>query len=268
MKTISATVGRASRNEPIDVIRIQELLNNVSPGEGGPTPQLEVDGLCGPKTQHAIQTFQLKHFGFKGADGRVEPGKQTLAKLNEINDRQNPALPPAQPPPKPETLFTSFSFQQTGKAGTLASGDEDFFFRVTGFDDVDKARHDQRDYFLGRPQGSLGVARRPVFEQGSGVPLTFVKLKPPGFTLSDLHNSFGTFRTEGGKRATENSTLFLRFKKGDGTFQIQVRMLRHLFDNLGPTAGGFSTREGVFQTVPAFQQGFKSDVGGFKRSKA
>jgi hypothetical protein len=43
-----------------------------------------VDGRCGQKTMKAIQTFQLKHFGWKGADGRVDPDKQTIAKLNEL----------------------------------------------------------------------------------------------------------------------------------------------------------------------------------------
>jgi hypothetical protein len=248
MKTISATVGRVSRNEPSDVITIQELLNNVSPGEGGPPIKLVVDGLCGPKTQHAIQTFQLKHFGFSGADGRVEPGKQSLARLNEINDRQNPSLPPAQPPPKAETLFTSFSFQQPGKAGTLAFKNQDFFFKVIGFNESDRLQNEQRVFWLGPPQGFV-TAGQPVFDQGGGVALTFLKVKPPGFTLADMHNSFGTFMTQGLKGGKENSTLLLRFKKDDRTIQLQVRMLRHLFDQESGSGGGISTRDGFFQEV-------------------
>jgi len=248
MRTISATVGRASRNDLRDVVTVQELLNNVSPGEGGPAPKLVVDGLCGPKTQHAIQTFQLKHFGFSGADGRVEPGKQTLAKLNEINERQNPSLPPGGPAPKAQTLFTSFSFQQPGKAGTVMSEDSDFFFKVNGFNQDDQSQNEQRIFWLGAPQGFV-AAGRPVFEQGRGAARTFLKVKPPGFTLTDLHNSFGTFFTEGMKGGQENSILRLRFKKGDGMVRIQVPMLRHLFDQTNGPGGAISTDNGFFQTV-------------------
>jgi len=46
---------------------------------------LAVDGICGRKTIRAIQTFQLHHFGWRGADGRVDPYGPTLAKLDEYN---------------------------------------------------------------------------------------------------------------------------------------------------------------------------------------
>jgi len=82
--TISAPVGIHGANWSEDVTTIQDALNRVSAAQGGASPPLEVDGKCGPKTREAIQVFQLKHFGWKGADGLIEPGKQTLAKLNEI----------------------------------------------------------------------------------------------------------------------------------------------------------------------------------------
>ena len=56
----------------------------IKPSQGGPTIPLKVDGKCGPKTNKAIQEFQLKQFGFPGADGLIEPGKQTLARINQI----------------------------------------------------------------------------------------------------------------------------------------------------------------------------------------
>lgn len=87
-RQISASVGRmGGRNLPDDVRTVQELLNEVPATSGGPAPPLVPDSLCGPKTIGAIQTFQLHHFGFSGADGRVDPGGRTLAKLNEF-DRQ------------------------------------------------------------------------------------------------------------------------------------------------------------------------------------
>ncbi|MBC8166734.1 MAG: hypothetical protein H7Y20_12800 [Bryobacteraceae bacterium] len=45
---------------------------------------MKVDGICGPRTKDVIQVFQVKQFGWKYADMKVEPGKQTIARLNEI----------------------------------------------------------------------------------------------------------------------------------------------------------------------------------------
>lgn len=82
--TITAPVGIRGTNRPNDTVTIQDALNRVPAIQGGASPPLGVDGLCGPKTQRAIQVFQLKHFGWSGADGLVEPGRQTIGKLNEI----------------------------------------------------------------------------------------------------------------------------------------------------------------------------------------
>lgn len=92
---ISAPVGERGRNLPDDVFTIQEALNRVPPDQGGPKVPLKVDGICGPKTKGAIQTFQLRHFGWKLADSRVDPGKPTIAKLNEFYG------PPRVGPPNP-----------------------------------------------------------------------------------------------------------------------------------------------------------------------
>jgi hypothetical protein len=81
---ISAPVGINGRNLPADTVTIQDALNRVPLDQGGAKPPLDVDGKCGPKTKGAIQAFQIKHFGWKGADGLVEPNRQTIAKLNEI----------------------------------------------------------------------------------------------------------------------------------------------------------------------------------------
>jgi hypothetical protein len=86
-RSLGSSVGRlGGRNAPGDVVTVQLLLNKVPPAQGGPTPLLDVDGLNGPKTVNAIQRFQLKQFGWRGADGRVDPDGQTLAKLNEFDD--------------------------------------------------------------------------------------------------------------------------------------------------------------------------------------
>lgn len=82
--TISASVGAYGANYSSDVVTIQKALNQVPPDNGGASPKLVIDGKCGPKTKQAIQVFQIKHFGWKGADGLIERGKQTLAQLNEV----------------------------------------------------------------------------------------------------------------------------------------------------------------------------------------
>lgn len=87
--SISAWVGLRGKatgagNLDSDVRAIQKLLNKIPVAEAGPSPVLKVDGLAGKKTQDAIQKFQLKRFGWKGADARVDPKGQTLAAMNEF----------------------------------------------------------------------------------------------------------------------------------------------------------------------------------------
>lgn len=80
--TIGASVGLRGTNRPDDTRTIQNALNSVPSDQGRAAPPLVPDGKIGPKTIKAIQMFQIKHFGFKGADGRVDPGAATIAQLN------------------------------------------------------------------------------------------------------------------------------------------------------------------------------------------
>ena len=83
---IGASVGRGGVNRPADVKIIQYLLNKVGQQMGGPNTRLMVDGVCNAMTTEAIRKFQVRHLGAAGADGRVEPGGRTLAKLNDFDD--------------------------------------------------------------------------------------------------------------------------------------------------------------------------------------
>ena len=76
--------GFKAKNLSSDVRTIQESLNKISPLKGGPKIPIAVDGLCGPKTNKAIFDFQLKQFGIKGADTLIEPGKQTIQRINQL----------------------------------------------------------------------------------------------------------------------------------------------------------------------------------------
>lgn len=85
---ISKAVGQGptARNLSDDVKTIQDALNQVTVQghAGGPMPLLAVDGIKGPKTQTAITRFQQVQVSSIHADGTVEPGKQTILRLNEL----------------------------------------------------------------------------------------------------------------------------------------------------------------------------------------
>jgi hypothetical protein len=78
---LSASVGERGKNVPEDVLKVQDALNAIPPSAGGQAVLLSPDGIAGPKTKKAIQAFQLAHFGWKIADGRVDPGGKTWEKL-------------------------------------------------------------------------------------------------------------------------------------------------------------------------------------------
>lgn len=69
--TLSGSVGRNGENKNSDVKKVQRLLNRVEDSEGGPDPDLAVDGLIGPKTIGAIEKFQKANGLVK--TGRLEP---------------------------------------------------------------------------------------------------------------------------------------------------------------------------------------------------
>lgn len=92
--SIMKSVGLGGVNMPADVTTIQTLLNMIPQLLGGPNPLLKIDGFAGPKTNGAIFGFQKKHFGFAGADSRVDPGQQTLQKIIAL--LQTPTNPPDQ----------------------------------------------------------------------------------------------------------------------------------------------------------------------------
>lgn len=90
---ISASVGAGGANRPADVRAIQQALNDLPPGSGGPVPPLKVDGICGPLTRAAILKFQQAHMGL-AKDARVDRGGSTLS---EINASLDPSLRAADP---------------------------------------------------------------------------------------------------------------------------------------------------------------------------
>lgn len=85
--------GFKAKNLDSDVRTIQKALNQIKTIHGGPAVPLVVDGKCGPKTNSAIWNFQFKQFKAKGADGLIEPGKQTIQRINQLLFSNAPVNP-------------------------------------------------------------------------------------------------------------------------------------------------------------------------------
>lgn len=83
MADISASVGSSGRNLESDVTNVQTLLNIAPTSQGGPIPVIDIDGWCGKQTNQAITNFQRTQ-KFAIQDGRVDPGKSTIKRLNEL----------------------------------------------------------------------------------------------------------------------------------------------------------------------------------------
>lgn len=82
--TAPVGLGPKARNYPHEVTAIQRGLNALYLADRGTNERLAVDGLCGPKTRRVIHQFQVRQFGPAQADTLIEPGRQTLARLNEL----------------------------------------------------------------------------------------------------------------------------------------------------------------------------------------
>jgi peptidoglycan hydrolase-like protein with peptidoglycan-binding domain len=106
-KNIGSPVGQNSVNQPVDVMLIQYLLNCVPAGYGGPSVELVVDGIVGPKTLQAIRHFQWVQLRF--VDGRVDPDGKTLHALQGFDPY------PQEPFNMPVVKMASGPFQ--GKVG-------------------------------------------------------------------------------------------------------------------------------------------------------
>ena len=85
---ITESVGRNGVNRPDDVLTVQILLNQLAGDQGGPEAMLVPDGVNGPKTIAAIERFQTHKFGQVDAHGRIDPGKETLKRLNQLVEAQ------------------------------------------------------------------------------------------------------------------------------------------------------------------------------------
>jgi hypothetical protein len=92
---VTASVGaiegrRPGGNRSADVKTVQSLLNHIAPSLGGQEglgklrTGLVVDGICGPLTREAINTFQKEQFKDVRPDGIVDPTAKTINRLNVL----------------------------------------------------------------------------------------------------------------------------------------------------------------------------------------
>jgi hypothetical protein len=198
----------------------------VHPKQGGPQPLLEVDGICGKKTRSAIQRFQLHHFGWSGADGRVDPHQQTLAKLNEFDP--DPALPkPAELPPNPEPLSSDFAIVPSFQ-GALFPKDR----RSTHFTCliIDITNNRERVYQL--QLGDFAAAGTGPF-QGF-----FARFKPRKPTTVSGFVGIGAYMTS--QHGAELSSKLLLFPPEGGS-GISIPMKTHLFEKMPNLGLGSAT---------------------------
>ena len=241
-KSISASVGQNGVNREGDVRVVQQLLNQVPSTFGGPVPLLDIDGKCGPLTIGAIQRFQLHHFGWPGCDGRVDPGKQTLAKLNEY-DKVPGVTPPVIPAPEPVGMdFLIFPSYQ-GEVFFVPRTASQFTYLV-----LDVTNNRQRVYQL-----QVGASAPPSPGPFQG---WFSRFRPPrptavsGFEGPAVYVT--TRRTDPGppSRSSVQSTLNLILPQGAGG--ISIPMKTHLVKPEPiPGSGGTQTdsHDGRFKLI-------------------
>ena len=232
-RTISASVGLHGKNIDPDVRTIQELLNKVPSGQGGPKVPLEVDGKCGSLTRGAIQNFQLHHFGWSGADGRVDPGMQTLAKLNEFDP--DPLPPPPPLPPKPEPLSADFVIVPAHKGELFPEmmSSTDFTYLI-----IDLTNNRERVYQL-----QFGAGAPPSTGPFQGFFSRFAPRKPTsvsGFVGLGAYMTSETINPGLHSGTSIRSTLNLFPPEGGSG--ISIPMKTHLFKkSTSPDAGGMTT---------------------------
>jgi hypothetical protein len=148
MRKISSSVGLHGVNNRDDVRTVQELLNLVPHALGGPMIKLATDGLCGRKTNGAIEKVQATKWGWRSVTTRVEPNSATWKFLMTFD---SPApltnFPPIKAPEAPKVLGTRFIIQVAAKADQrLDANGDNFYFKIMNQQDQSQ----QALYFLGR----------------------------------------------------------------------------------------------------------------------
>ncbi len=130
MRSIRASVGLNGYNHREDVRTVQELLNLVPHSEGGPLVKLATDGICGRKTNGAIEKLQAHEWGWARVDTRVDPIGPTWKLLLTYDKPATPAMAPPRPAP-PRIVGTRFIVMMAVKPSAMINPNgENFYFQV------------------------------------------------------------------------------------------------------------------------------------------
>lgn len=130
MPEILSSVGLRGVNRRDDVKVVQQLLNLVPHGDGGPMNKLDVDGICGRLTNGAIEKLQAHEWGWSRVDTRVDRNGPTWKLLMTYFKPPAPvALPPKPAPPK--ILSTRFMiFMAVKPNAQIDVMGSNFYFQV------------------------------------------------------------------------------------------------------------------------------------------
>lgn len=129
MRTITASVGLRGFNRKDDVRTVQDLLNLVPHGEGGPLKKLDVDGICGRLTNGAIEKLQAHEWGWTRVDTRVDRDGPTWKVLLSY-DKPAPVVAAPKPAP-PKIVSTRFIVMMAVEPRAMISvNGENFYFQV------------------------------------------------------------------------------------------------------------------------------------------
>ncbi|MCC9600408.1 peptidoglycan-binding protein [Stieleria sp. JC731] len=125
---INASVGRRGVNKHDDTTGVQKAINQVPLDDGGSPVPLKPDGICGRKTIDAIERFQIHHFGWPGADGLIEPGRQTYNRLvlYTFPDLELPPIPKRRAEPR----STKFIIMRENARDSFGASNHDYYFEV------------------------------------------------------------------------------------------------------------------------------------------
>lgn len=168
MATIQHSVGLHGVNRPTDVEIVQTLLNGVPTADGGPSEKLKIDGLCGRKTNSAIEHFQAHAWGWRKVTTRVEPDGATLTLLrNYERDHAPPVIPLVAPmvlePAK--IVGTEFLITMAAKPGQqLDVYGSNFWFLITDY----KNQSSRALYYFGSVEAPMpeplvwSITRPPI----------------------------------------------------------------------------------------------------------
>ena len=153
--SIIGSVGYKARNDPNDVRKIHLLLKQIPISQGGPPATFDPNKPYSQQTDQMIYQFQLAHWPKGWGDAKVEPGRDTLAKLNKLADL---ACPP--PTGIMEDANVARPYSPTSLSDIASEFADAFVAGLTGHIDPtlgkiisDKILADKTGFYLGYVSG-------------------------------------------------------------------------------------------------------------------